>query len=141
MAGYAAFGTRFMRGDGAEDEVFTLIGEATDISGPEMERETIDVTSHDSPNGYREHVGGLKDGGEVSFTVNYDPELHNILEGDFQDPQPRNYRIVLPNPPGGYWEFRAFLTGMSLSFPLEDKMTADMTFKVSGRPNFEDSES
>ena len=105
MAGYSGFGTRFERGDGGTPETFDLIGEATDISGPEQERDTIEVTSHQSPNGFREWVGGLSDGGEVSFEVRYDPALHNVLQDDFADPQPRNYRIVLPDPPGGIWNF------------------------------------
>src|SRR5690606_8787721 len=118
MAGYHGHGTQFLRGDGGDPEVFVAIGEVTDITGPEMERETIDVTSHDSPDGYREHIGGLKDGGEVSFEVNYDPDLHNILEGDFADSQPRNYKIQLPATPGGAWVFGGFITSMNLSFPM-----------------------
>jgi len=141
MAGYHGHGTQFLRGDGGDPEVFVAIGEVTDITGPEMERETIDVTSHDSPDGYREHIGGLKDGGEVSFEVNYDPDLHNILEGDFADSQPRNYKIQLPATPGGAWVFGGFITSMNLSFPMEDKITAALTFKVTGKPEFEEDES
>jgi predicted secreted protein len=81
----------------------------------------------------------LKDGGEFSFDVNYDPTIHNVLQEDFDDPQPRDYRLVLPTPPGGQWEFTAFITGMELEFPHDDKMTASMTFKVSGKPEFNES--
>lgn len=136
MAGFSGYGTKFQRGDGGVPEVFTTIGEATSISGPEMERDTIDVTSHDSPNRFREWVGGLVDAGEVSFEVNYDPAIHNVLKADFQDPLPRNYRIVLPTPPGGQWAFKAFITNMGPEFPHDDKMSAEFTFKVSGDPVF-----
>jgi|HigsolmetaAR203D_1030402.scaffolds.fasta_scaffold12346_4 predicted secreted protein len=138
MAGYSGFGTRFERGDGGTPETFDLIGEATDISGPEQERDTIEVTSHQSPDGFREWVGGLSDGGEVSFEVRYDPALHNVLQDDFADPQPRNYRIVLPDPPGGIWNFRAFITAMGMAFPMEDAMSCSFTFKVTGKPEFEE---
>lgn len=134
MAGFSGFGAQFQREDDAM--VFATIGEATSISGPEMERETIDVTSHDSPNRFREWVGGLVDSGEVTFEVNYDPAIHNVLKDDFQDALPRNYRIVLPNPPGGQWDFAAFITAMGLEFPHDDKMSADFTFKISGEPIF-----
>lgn len=136
MAGYNAFGTLFLRGDGETPEEFEPVGEATDISGPEMERDTLEVTSHQSPGGFREWVGGLKDGGEVSFEVRYDPEIHNPLQVDFEDPQPRNYRIQLPDVPGGMWEFQGFITNMGLSFPLEDAMACSFTFKVTGMPVF-----
>jgi predicted secreted protein len=136
MAGYSAFGTQFQRGDGANPEVFSTIGEATNISGPGLERDTIDVSSHDSPDGFQEFVGGLKNPGEVTFTVNWDPAIHLPLKDDFQDPLPRNYQIVLPNPPGGTWSFAAFLTGMGHEYPYDDKMSADFTFKISGSPAF-----
>ena len=141
MAGYNAFGTLFERGDGESPEEFEPVGEATDISGPEMERDTLEVTSHQSPDAYREWVGGLKDGGEVSFEVRYDPTIHNVLQDDFDDPQPRNYRIVLPDPPGGVWKFSGFITNMGLEFPLEDAMGCSFTFKVTGRPEFEENDS
>lgn len=138
MAGFNAFGTQFHRGDGGSPESFALVGEATDISGPELSRDTIEVTSHDSPNAFREWVGGLKDGGEVTFTVRYDPDLHNSLIDDFDDPLTRNYQIHLPDPPTGIWNFAAFITNKGLSFPMEDAMAADFTFKISGKPTFEE---
>ncbi|WP_017602209.1 phage tail tube protein [Nocardiopsis lucentensis] len=138
MAGFNAFGSQFYRGDGGSPETFDLVGEATDISGPEMSRDTIEVTSHDSPDAFREWVGGLKDGGEVTFTVRYDPDLHNPLQDDFDDEQTRNYQIRLPDVPGGIWNFSAFITNMGLSFPMEDAMGADFTFKISGKPTFEE---
>lgn len=136
MAGFSAFGTQFQRGDGADPEVFETIAEATNISGPELDRDTIETTSHDSPNRFREWVGGLVDGGEVTFEVNWDPSLHVTLVDDFQDPLPRNYQILLPDPPGGTWEFSGFITGMSHEYPHDDKMSAEFTFKISGQPVF-----
>ncbi len=136
MAGFGAFGTLFQRGDGASPEVFTTVGEATNISGPGYDRDVIDVTSHDSTDGIREFVGGLVDGGEVTFTVNWDPSIHASLVDDFQDAQPRNYKIVLPDPPAGEWAFPAFITGMGHEYPHDDKMSADFTFKIAGAPTF-----
>jgi predicted secreted protein len=136
VAGFSAFGAQFQRGDGGGPEVFATIGEATNISGPELDRDVIDVTSHDSPNRFMEYVGGLIDPGEVTFTVNWDPDIHVVLVDDFQDPTPRNYKIVLPTPPGGEWAFSAFITGMSHEYPHDDKMSADFTFKISGEPTF-----
>lgn len=137
MAGYSAFGTQFQRGDGVTPtEGFTTVGEATNISGPEIERDTIDVSSHDSPNGFREWVGGLKDGGEVTFEVNWDPAIHQPLQDDYQDPQPRNYKIVLPAVPGGEWAFAGFITNSTHEYPHDDKMAAEFTFKISGEPIF-----
>lgn len=133
MAGFSAYGTQFQRFNGS---IFVTIAEATNISGPELERETIDVTSHDSPNRFKEWVGGLVDGGEVTFEVNWDPADHASLKLDFADPLPRQYRILLPTPPGGNWTFSGFITGMGHEYPHDDKMSADFTFKISGDPVF-----
>lgn len=134
MAGLDAFGTLFERGDGAlPTEAFTALANVTNIGGPEAERETYDTTAHDSPDGWREFVGGLKDGGEVSLEVNYDPRDHDDLYEDFEDDEPRSYRIVWPNGLGA-WSFKAIMTGFSPEAPHDDKLAAELTFKVSGKP-------
>jgi len=49
----------------------TAIGElvSADINGGDVTN--VDVTSHASANGYREFVGGLKDGGTLELTYQY----------------------------------------------------------------------
>ncbi|MEV8552560.1 phage tail tube protein [Streptomyces glaucescens] len=133
MAGLDAFGTQLERGDGAGTEVFTAIANVTNITPPSIERETIDVTAHDSPDGWREHVGGLKDGGEVEIELNYDPREHDVLVADFEDDAPRNYRIVFPGTLG-QWAFKAIMSGFESQAPHDDKLSATVTFKVSGKP-------
>lgn len=136
MSGIDAFGIALQRGDGATPtEAFAAIAKVTNLSGPEIERETYDVTSHDSPNGWREFIGGLKDGGEVSVEINYDPRVHDDLIDDFEDTNPRNYKMVFPaQAGGGNWAFKAILTGFSQEAPVDDKLSAELTFKVSGKP-------
>jgi hypothetical protein len=66
MANYAAYGT-LLKING------TTVAGVTNISGPNLTLETIDVTNHSSTSGWREFVAGLKDGGEVTFDIVYDP--------------------------------------------------------------------
>lgn len=134
MAGLDAFGIALQRGDGATPtEAFVSIANVTSVSGPEIEREAYDVTAHDSPDGWREFIGGLKDGGEVSVEVNYDPRVHDDLVADFDDSAPRNYKMVFPGTLGS-WAFAALLTGFSQESPVDDKLSAELTLKVSGKP-------
>ncbi|MDX3550984.1 phage tail tube protein [Streptomyces europaeiscabiei] len=134
MSGVDAFGIALKRGDGATPtEVFTAIAKVTNVGGPEIERETYDVTAHDSLDGWREFIGGLKDGGEVSIEVNYDPRVHDDLVADFEDTEPRNYKITFPNGIGE-WAVKLILTGFSQEAPVDDKLSAELTFKVSGKP-------
>ncbi|GGS47725.1 phage tail tube protein [Streptomyces violaceus] len=134
MAGLDAFGTQLQRGDGATPtETFTALANVTDITPPGLERETLDVSSHGSPEAWREFIGGLKDGGEVEIEVNYDPREHDDLVADLNDTDPRNYKVVWPQNLGS-WEFGAILTNFEVEAPHDDKLAASMTFKVSGKP-------
>ncbi|KOG22001.1 phage tail tube protein [Streptomyces viridochromogenes] len=136
MSGVDAFGIQLQRSDMATPSAtFTAIANVTNLGGPEIERETYDVTAHDSTDGWREFVGGLKDGGEVSVEVNYDPRDHDTLVADFEDDAPRDYKMVFPTQAGGgNWAFKAILKGFKQEAPVDDKFTGELTFKVSGKP-------
>lgn len=133
MAGLDAFGTIIERATALTGTpTYVPIANVTNIGGPETERETLDVTAHDSPDGWREFVGSLKDAGEVSLELNYMPEDHDTLIGDYADDAPRGWRIVWPT--GDKWELKAILTGFAPEAPHDDKLAAEVTLKVSGKP-------
>lgn len=133
-SGMDAHGTRFLRFNDITEE-FEHVANVTSISGPSAEREEIEVTSHDSADGWREFIGGLKDPGEVSIDVNYVPGVHNPLFDDFND-SVRRYRIVFPDPDNTTWEFEAFLSGFEVEAPFDDKAEASLTFRLTGKPVF-----
>lgn len=134
MAGLDGFGVLLERSDMAPTTpVFTAIAGITNLGGPELERETYDVTAHDSPDAWREFVGGLKDGGEVSLDINYNPAVHDVLVADFGDDTPRDYRITWPQVLAE-WDIKAVMTGFNPEAPHDDKMSAEITLKVTGKP-------
>lgn len=133
MSGMNAFGTRLERADSGGEE-FEAIANVTNISGPGIEREEIDLTHHESEDGWMEFVGGLKDPGEVELDVNYRPSDHDYLLEDFDSDELREYRIVFPDKDSTRWEFKAFLTGFEPEMPHDDKAEASITFKVTGKP-------
>ena len=141
MAGDFYFGAEFQRGDGATPtEAFTAVADILDISGPTVEVEEIDVTSHGSPNRWREFIPGLKNGGEVTFELNFqaDETTHTQIQTDINSNQVRNYRIVLPaiDATTYQWTFAGFPTAFEPEVPFEDKATASVTFKVTGQVTF-----
>lgn len=136
MSGLDAFGTKLKRGDGGGPEVFTAIAKVTDIGGPGLKRDTYEVSDHDSPSQWEEFIGGFKRSGEVSLDINYDPSVHNTLLADLSDVNPRNYQLVFPSSPPSTWSFKAILNGFEPGAPHDDKLTASVTFKVSGVPTF-----
>ena len=138
MSGANAFGTQLQRGNDAAS-VFQTIANVTNIAGPGRTRATIDVTAHDSADGYMEFLGSLRDGGEVTLDINYDPRetTHALLDADFDtDETPRAYRVVLfPGTDDEHtWNLRAVITDLSDEFPYDDKMSRSVTLKVSGKP-------
>lgn len=134
MPGINAFGTTFGIGDGGDPETFEPVAQVTSISGPGIERETLDVSAHDSPDGWREFVGGLKDPGEVSIDINYDPSIHDTLLADLSVDVATNYELVFPD--SSTWSFSGFLSGFEPEAPHDAKLAASLTFKVTGQPTF-----
>jgi len=145
MAGVAAFGTSLSRGQGDTDpgpETFDPIANITSLSGPSMSRDTIDVTAHDSPNKYMEFVASLIDGGEVTCDINWDPADESLdsanttttLMGDLEDTEPINYAIAFPD--GSKFAAALLITGFEFEANFDDKLSASLSFKVSGLPTF-----
>lgn len=134
-----AFGTKFMVGDGAEPEVFTAVAEVHDISGLSVSRDSIEVTHHGSQDGFREYLPGLKDGGEVSIGLNFDPTetTHTALFSAITGGQTANtnYKIEFPDSGGSSFSFSGHVTGYDVTAPIDDRLTATVTFKVSGKPS------
>jgi predicted secreted protein len=120
---------------------FTDVANVVSITGPGISRATIDVTAHDSPNGYMEFLGGLRDGGEVSMEINWEPDndTHQQLITDLDSSTPIDYRVEFPG--GATWTFDGILTGFEPSAPHDDKLSASVTFKVTGKPVFDSGES
>jgi predicted secreted protein len=135
-----AYGSALKRGDGGSPEAFTAIAEIIELSGPAMSRDDIDVTSHQSSDGYREFIPGLRDGGEVTFTANYLPtnstqdDSTGLLEG-FNSDTTENFRLVLPNSLG-YISFVGFLTAYEPDTPVEEQGQLSGTIKVTQKPTW-----
>lgn len=139
MAGQAAFGTSLSRDNGT---TFDALANITSLSGPSMSRDTIDVTAHDSPNGYAEFVASLIDGGEVTCDINWDPADSSLnaanttttLMDDLENTDPVGYEIAFPD--GAKFEANLLITGFEFTADFDDKLSASLTWKVSGLPTF-----
>jgi hypothetical protein len=123
------YGTKFAvdTGTGFED-----IAEVTNISPPSDSVAIVDATNMDSPNATKEFILGLNDPGECKFNINFipggpgDAKLQTLRAAR----QRVTCRITWPN--GVTWSFQGLLTAYTPTAPTEDKMTAEVTFKVTG---------
>lgn len=131
------YGTLFRRGDGGSPEVFTTILEVIEISDFGAERELVEVTSHDSPNSFREYILGLKDGSEFNVTANYVPShsTHSPTTGviaDFDNSSTKNYQLVFPTNPTETAQAALLCMAWTIAPPIDSQMTLNLTFKVTG---------
>ncbi|MDX0251150.1 histidine kinase [Sinorhizobium meliloti] len=108
------------------------LAEVYDITPPSDTVDVVDATHMQSPNRTREFISGLSDPGEASFEMNFVP-------GSASDAKIREIRvsgervkcrITFPNAVA--WTFSGLVTGYEPAVPTDDKMTATVTFKVTG---------
>jgi len=126
----AGVGTEFRRWSGS---AWVAISEINSISGPNMSRDTIDVTSLDSTGGYREFIGGFRDGGTVQLAMNFLRATLDTMKTDFESDTLQNYEIVLPDTETTTLEFTGLVTELPLEVPPDDKITMTVSIKVSGQ--------
>lgn len=132
---FSGVGAQFQRASvmSSQGESFVAISEINSISGPNKTRAVIDVTSLDSTGGYREFIGGFRDGGEVTLEMNFTPSGFDQMNDDFESDSSRDYKIVLPNTEATEFLFTALVTDLGMAVPMDDKVTANVTLKVTGQ--------
>lgn len=125
--------------DIAGGSTYATVGQVRDISGPSIERESIDA-SHRGTSGYwRKFIKGFKNGGEVTFNIVWDPDLTghgSASTGMFadlsNDTTIPNWRIAFA--PAGTIAFAGFIQNFEPSTPMDDVQLVDITVKVNGQP-------
>lgn len=125
-----ALGTQLKLGSDA-------VAELTEIGGVDMSADTIDVTTLDSADGFREYLQGLKDAGEISMSGFFKPDDTNgqaALLTAFEDGTTDAYTIDFPSALNASWGFNGIVTGFSTGANLEDGVTFEATIKVTGKP-------
>lgn len=126
-------GTLFKRSDMTSSPTFNAIAEINSISGPDKTRETIDVTSLDSTGGYREFIASFRDAGQVVLEMNFTRDGYLDMNDDFEIDTLVDYQIVLPDTGSTTLDFSGLVTDIGLAVPLDDKVTAPVTIKISGQ--------
>lgn len=118
----------------------TAIAEITMINPPALKRGTYEKSHHASPARWQEFGKGLKDGGDVSFDINYIPTnaTHNASTGilaDFADDTGNaTYDIVFPDDLSTTWSFAGIVTEFAPKPTREGKTAASVKIKVAGQP-------
>lgn len=140
MTGIAAYGTLLAIGDSNNQAtaVYTTVAQVTNIGGPGMSLDTIDVTDHQSTGAWEEVVAGILRSGEVSMDLNFDPALatHANASGgllyEMVQRTSKAYRITFPD--ASVWTFEAYVTAFNPSADHAGKLSASVTLKLTGVP-------
>ena len=115
-------------------QTWEAISRIMSIEGLDSTQDTVDVTTLDSEGGYREHIGGLRDAGTLSLPMAFRKDTYTQMRADFEADDLVKYRMVLPDL--SIFEFMGKVVGLSVAVPLEDKVTATASIKISGKPDF-----
>jgi len=114
------------------------IAEITNLSTPELSLDTVDVTSHDSPNTFKEFVGTVLDGGEVAIEGNFiagDTNGQVALLDDMLNKTKQSFVITFPTEITATWSFDAYVTKYKAGdFPVDGKVPFSSTLKITGKP-------
>lgn len=123
---------------------YTAIATLTEIGEFGLgEADDIDVTNHDSPDGYREFIRGLVDPGDISFSGQWNAAASQQLPmtgantGITTGPTTTHdyFRIVLPSSLGT-WEGRGYWKSFTLNPQMDGLLEFSGSIKISGKPSF-----
>jgi len=114
------------------------IGNITSISGPNISRDSIDISTMDSTNKWREFIPGMLDAGEVTFDVNYDGadgatanDLNAALAAAAST-------ILITCIDTSTFSCSGFVTALGTAIPFDDKITQSVTIKLTGAMTYTD---
>lgn len=136
MAGLAAYGTTLYIGSVAAG---TAVANVTNISGPSLSTETIDLTAHDSGSSYREIAPTFISAGEITLDINWDPDetTHGSSAGGliniWENKTKQAFSLEWPDATATTkWNFNAYVTGFEPGAPYDDKLSASVTLMIDG---------
>lgn len=122
-------------GDGTSPEVFTTIGEVTNIGPLAQKKDLIEVTHMLST--AKEFIGGLSEGQEISIDCNYIPanvQQVALITAAASITAAKNFKYTLPASAGGLsFSFAALVLSSSIG-PTTPNTATKLTIglKVSG---------
>lgn len=126
------YGAKFELETAAGSNAFSEIGEIDDLTPPNEKADVLEATNFNSPNGYKEFILGMTDPGDCKFTMNLVPgsasETLILAAKASRDA----YKAKITFPEGQVWAFLLLVLEYSTTVPVDKKMTASVSGKVTG---------
>lgn len=108
---------------------------ASNIMLPGISVDMVDATTNTSPNGFREKIPGLKDLGDITFTINWhdDEQTHQDIWDMQQASELGQWQIAFPQfDTNNLYDFDAYVTGLPISSPLDGIVVQNVTLTGTG---------
>lgn len=111
----------------------SAVAEIISFSGPNITVNAVDATHMESTEEWKEFIAGLKDAGELTLGINYEggqyAALLALIDGEA-------HTAVVTFPDTSTVEVEVLVTGLSAEVPIDDRMTCEITLKITGAPDF-----
>lgn len=117
---------------GAAQPTWHKLNKVGDIEAPDEQVDEVQVTHQESPGRRRQFIAGLIDSGEVTVPMNYIPgSADHLLLMEIRATAEEVLIEFTLGTTGTPETFTGFLKGYARTAPIDDKMTASATFRLS----------
>ena len=128
-----AFGTELLKNG-------VKIAEITDIGSPDLDADEVDVTSHDSPDGFEEVLMGIKRTGVVNLEGFFVPgdAGQQALMTDYNSGASDSYKIKFPAAMAAEWNFTGRIKkAPTTGAPVDGAVPFNAEIRVTGKPTLD----
>lgn len=116
--------------ESATPDVYDVVAEVVSIDPPARSRDTEEATHLKSPDGYKEFIAGLAEGGDASIGLNFVPSATDALVTAFEA-KTGKFQITFPN--AVTLTFSGIVTSYEIGEVVNSKMSATFTVKSTGK--------
>ncbi len=127
-------------GKGTKFEIDSkVVASLNSIGAVEKSADSTEVTTLDNEDGYKEYLGGMKDGGEVAiegYMDGSDTSNQDTMEEAFEDQAVHAFKIIFPEAIGKTWTINGVVTKFGAGgAAVGDALKFTSTVKISGKPS------
>lgn len=125
-------------GNGASPQVYQVVANVGDITGPGYAGAVVDVTSHSTSVPWRQKIVTLLDAGQISCKLYFIPgDLgHQTLFNQFTQRTLQGYQLSYPDTNHSTVTFNAYISKFSITATVAGVIEAAVTFDVVSEPSF-----
>ena len=130
------YGSDFQRS--TDGNSYTTVGQVTDIVPPKMKATEIQHSNLQSPSGFHEFRAGMRDGGSGTFKILFKKTDYNTVFADWSTATTRYWKWIISDlvSTNSTLAFQGFVSEIGHLNPMDDKVEAELTIKVTGVVTF-----